>query len=159
MLASYTRGAWVVGVRILLLNDIFLSLNLLNSVKTFRKNSIDISMEYFVTMSQDEHQLLISRSTCIIDASTFASTTFKHLRLDRWRTNACVCGRRTKMVNISLVIACLLKMINCISGSQESTLVNCAACHHVAWKVTSWNCKVTCDAIADCKCVHRYIKL
>ena len=39
MLASYTRGGWVVGVRILLLNDIFLSLNSLNSVKTFRKNS------------------------------------------------------------------------------------------------------------------------
>ena len=27
------------GVRVLLLNDIFLSLNSLNSVKTFRKNS------------------------------------------------------------------------------------------------------------------------
>ena len=40
MLASYTRGGLVVGVRILLLNDIFLSLNSLNSVKTFRKNSI-----------------------------------------------------------------------------------------------------------------------
>ena len=39
MLASYTRGGWVVGVRILMLNDIFLSLNSLNSVKTFRKNS------------------------------------------------------------------------------------------------------------------------
>ena len=39
----YTRGGWVVGVRILLLNDIFLSLNSLNSVKTFRKNSIRIN--------------------------------------------------------------------------------------------------------------------
>ena len=31
-----------VGARILLLNDIFLSLNLLNSVKTFRKNFITV---------------------------------------------------------------------------------------------------------------------
>ena len=40
MLASYTRGGWVAGIRILLLNDIFLSLNSLNSAKKFRKNSI-----------------------------------------------------------------------------------------------------------------------
>ena len=40
MLASYTRGGWVVRVWVLLLNDIFLSLNSLTSVKTFGKNSI-----------------------------------------------------------------------------------------------------------------------
>ena len=59
------------------------------------------------------------------------------------------------MVNVFLAIGCLSVMINFILGSQESTMVNCAACQHATWKVTSWNCKVTCDAIADCKYTSR----
>ena len=61
MLASYTRDSWVVGVRILLLNDIFLSMNSLNSVKTFRKNSIKLCSHLtFALPSRTPSQLIIA---------------------------------------------------------------------------------------------------
>ena len=52
----------MVGVQILLLNDIFLSLNSLNSVKTFRKNSIkvmEISFYKSMTLFSINQQLTI----------------------------------------------------------------------------------------------------
>ena len=56
------------GVRILLLNDIFLSLNSANSLKTFRKNSIVILFSLtdetiIVLILQPRNMLLVNIAT------------------------------------------------------------------------------------------------
>ena len=53
MLVSHTRGGW--GSNPFAVMAIFLSLNLENSLKTFRKNS---NVSYFLSCSQEQKDLL-----------------------------------------------------------------------------------------------------